>query len=113
VGPIGVLCIQRTLNAGRLVGFVSGLGAATADLFYASVGVLGFALVAQLLIAGRVWLHLIGGVFLSSALWWLVLSNSVALVGRVVGPEQLRWINRLSGVVILAFGVVALATTLG
>jgi len=32
VGPIGVLCIQRTLNKGKLSGFVSGLGAAIAGL---------------------------------------------------------------------------------
>ena len=31
VGPIGVLCIRRTLAEGRAVGFVSGLGAATAS----------------------------------------------------------------------------------
>ena len=37
VGPIGVLCIRRTLDRGRLSGLVSGLGAATADLVYGSI----------------------------------------------------------------------------
>ena len=37
VGPIGLLCIRRTLADGRLVGFVSGLGAATADAIYGVV----------------------------------------------------------------------------
>ena len=41
VGPIGVLCIRRTLAEGRLVGFVSGLGAATADLFYGGLAAFG------------------------------------------------------------------------
>lgn len=34
LGPIGILCIQRTLNKGRKVGFITGLGAATSDLIY-------------------------------------------------------------------------------
>ncbi len=42
VGPIGVLCIRRTLVDGRLAGLVSGLGAATADAFYGSLA--GFGL---------------------------------------------------------------------
>ena len=37
VGPIGVLCIRRTLADGRAAGFVSGLGAATADAVYGAV----------------------------------------------------------------------------
>ena len=34
VGPIGILCIKRTLEQGKWIGFVSGLGAATADGIY-------------------------------------------------------------------------------
>ena len=41
VGPIGVLCIRRTLADGRPVGFVSGLGAASADAVYGSVAAFG------------------------------------------------------------------------
>lgn len=42
LGPIGVLCIQRTLNKGRLSGFISGLGAAFSDVIYAVIA--GFSL---------------------------------------------------------------------
>ena len=42
VGPIGVLCIRRTFADGRLAGFVTGLGAATADAFYGAVAGFGF-----------------------------------------------------------------------
>ena len=38
VGPIGILCIRRTLAEGRKIGFVSGLGAASADACYGAVG---------------------------------------------------------------------------
>jgi threonine/homoserine/homoserine lactone efflux protein len=41
LGPIGVICVQRTLGKGRLSGFMSGLGAATADTFLAVVAGLG------------------------------------------------------------------------
>jgi threonine/homoserine/homoserine lactone efflux protein len=41
VGPIGVLCIRRTLAQGRAIGFVSGLGAATADVVYGCIAAFG------------------------------------------------------------------------
>src|SRR5690242_13032805 len=64
VGPIGVLCIRRTLADGRVVGFVSGLGAATADAFYGAVAGFGLTVISALLIEQRFWLRLIGGGFL-------------------------------------------------
>ncbi|HEY4723317.1 MAG TPA: LysE family transporter [Anaerolineae bacterium] len=64
VGPIGVLCIRRTLAEGRTFGFVSGLGAATADAFYGSVAGLGLTLVSSFLIGQQSWLRLIGGGYL-------------------------------------------------
>jgi len=45
LGPIGVLCVQRTLSKGRLSGFVSGLGAAFADTIYATIAGLGLTMV--------------------------------------------------------------------
>lgn len=45
VGPIGILCIQRTLHKGRMHGFFSGLGAATSDFLYALVALLGLSFV--------------------------------------------------------------------
>lgn len=64
VGPIGVLCIRRTLAEGRAYGFVSGLGAATADAIYGSVAAFGLTLVSRLLISQQSWLRLVGGAFL-------------------------------------------------
>src|SRR5215831_16446771 len=64
VGPIGLLCIRRTLVTGFAIGFVSGLGAATADASYAAVASFGVTALASLLIDQRVWLRLIGGAFL-------------------------------------------------
>jgi len=64
VGPIGVLCIRRTLADGRWYGFVSGLGAATADAFYGSVAAFGLTAVSSLLVDNAIWLRIIGGAFL-------------------------------------------------
>ena len=64
VGPIGVLCIRRSLANGRLVGFVSGLGAATADAVYGAIAALGLNAIMSALQAQRVWLQLGGGAFL-------------------------------------------------
>src|SRR5437588_12200438 len=64
VGPIGVLCIRRTLAHGRLVGFVSGLGAATADAFYGTIAGFGVAFISTFLMSQVIWLRLVGGLFL-------------------------------------------------
>ena len=64
VGPIGVLCIRRTLADGRASGFVSGLGAATADAVYGALAAFSLTLVTGFLLGGASWLRLIGGVFL-------------------------------------------------
>ena len=64
VGPIGVLCIRRTLANGRLSGFVSGLGAATADALYGSIAAFGLTTLSSLLVEQQPWLRLVGGGFL-------------------------------------------------
>src|SRR5512135_2777452 len=51
VGPIGVLCIRRTLVDGRRIGFLSGLGAATADMLYGAVAAFGLTAIQHVLIA--------------------------------------------------------------
>lgn len=181
VGPIGILCIRRTLAEGRIVGLASGLGAATADAFYGSVAGFGLTFIADVLIGQALWLRLAGGtfliylglktllarpaeqaadmggsglvgaygstflltltnpmtilsfagimaglgigstardhvsaavlvlgVFLGSALWWLILSSGVGMFRARFNMRMLGWINRLSGLVIMAFGVLAL-----
>jgi arginine exporter protein ArgO len=49
-------------------------------------------------------------VFLGSALWWLLLSGGVSLFRGRFTPRSLIWVNRLSGAIILAFGVLALGS---
>lgn len=49
MGPVGVLCIQRTLNKGRWYGFVTGVGAAISDLIYALITGAGMSFVMDLI----------------------------------------------------------------
>jgi threonine/homoserine/homoserine lactone efflux protein len=181
VGPIGVLCIRRTLAQGQGYGLVSGLGAATADAVYGCVAGLGLTFISSFLVNQQMWLRLVGGAFLcylgiktllakpadeaaeargtgllgaygstffltltnpltilsfaaifaglgiaetggsyasaatlvlgvfaGSALWWLLLSGSVSLFRRKFTPQALVWVNRISGLVVVGFGVFAL-----
>ena len=64
VGPIGILCIRRTMTEGRMSGLATGLGAATADALYGTVAALGLTLISGFLLNQRDWLSLVGGGFL-------------------------------------------------
>ncbi|KJZ13292.1 lysine transporter LysE [Marinomonas sp. S3726] len=64
VGPIGLLCMQRTLTSGAKVGFASGLGAASADAVYGAIGAFGLAAVTQAFTSLSTPLALFGGLFL-------------------------------------------------
>ena len=183
VGPIGVVCIRRSLLEGRQVGLVTGMGAATADAIYGCVAAFGLTAISSALVGYRSWLGFLGGlflcylgvrtfmsspaarvaeiqgrgllaaylstlfltltnpmtilsfvavfagfglesspnylaasvlvtgVFIGSALWWLLLSSGVGLFRSRVGSGWMRVINRLSGCIILAFGIYSLATS--
>ena len=66
MGPVGVLCIQRTLNKGRWYGFVTGLGAAVSDIIYALLSGLGMSFVMDLITnpTNKFWLQIIGSIIL-------------------------------------------------
>ena len=185
VGPIGILCIRRTLNKGRMTGFLSGLGAATADAFYGAVAGFGLTFLSNFLIGQQTWLRLIGGVvlcylgirtfvskpaeqgasvegnslwsayfstffltltnpmtilffaavfaglgvgsagdhyvsagilvlgvFIGSALWWLILSGFTGLLRGMFNVKRMQWLNRISGLIIIGFGLFAFLSLL-
>ncbi|MEK9178121.1 MAG: LysE family transporter [Patescibacteria group bacterium] len=60
VGPVGVLCIQRTLDRGKLSGFISGLGAATVDAFYGAIAAFGLMIIFDFLVNYQLAIQLVG-----------------------------------------------------
>ena len=186
VGPIGVLCIRRSLQDGLISGLVCGLGAASADTAYGAIAGFGLVSVIGLLhdhqevirLVGGLLLCLFGfkllltvpstedqgndsyrlagayvscfvlaltnpatifaflavfaslgladeadgygaaslltaGVFVGAALWWLLLSGVAGLMREHFSLSGLTWVNRISGVLVFVFGLVALAAYAG
>jgi threonine/homoserine/homoserine lactone efflux protein len=181
VGPIGILCIHRTLEKGWAIGFVTGLGAATADAVYAVIAGFGLIFISAQVVEAQMCFPLIGGcfliylgimifkshpqnksktkiksgligsyisaflltlanpatilsflalftalrtvfqlvektsvgflivgVFLGSAFWWLILSGVVGILRSKVGEAQFQWVNKISGTVLIGFGLFGL-----
>ena len=77
MGPIGMLCIQRTLNKGRWHGFVTGLGAALSDVIYAALTCLGMGVVVNFVEANQAPLQLIGSIVLGIFGYYIFQSNPV------------------------------------
>ncbi len=186
LGPIGILCARRTLTHGRRAGFLSGMGASTADVLYGFIAAFGLTFISDILHSHEFWLRLGGGallcflgirtfiekpesidffsvlkkkkhyagmylstffltltnpmtilsfaavfagfglagtrgsvlsagililgVFLGSVLWWLFLIGVFSVFKRRFRHHELQWINRIAGVFIAGFGVLALAS---
>lgn len=177
VGPVNVLCIQRTLAKGWKSGLVSGLGAAAADTIYGAIAGFSITLVIDFLLREQFWLHvlggivlvgigvvyyfgrprplreekeeatqsdfvstflltltnpttvlsflavlamlgmkeqraawktmtLVGGIFCGSMSWWVILTGAVSRLRDKIGDATMRWMNRVAGLAIGAFGVV-------
>jgi threonine/homoserine/homoserine lactone efflux protein len=188
IGPIGILCARRTLTQGRMAGFVSGMGAATADVFYGFIAAFGLAFISDILLSYQFWLRLAGGaflcflgirtfiekpeikslfsmlrkkkrhagmytstffltlmnpmtifslaavfaglglagakgdilsalilvlgVFLGSVLWWLLLFGVFSVFKRRFNRREMQRINRIAGMIIMGFGLLAFASLL-
>ncbi len=65
VGPIGILCIRKTVQFGRLSGFFTGLGAAVADTFYGALAIFGLSAVSRFFVSYEHVLQFLGGLFLA------------------------------------------------
>jgi len=83
LGPVGVLCIQRTLNKGRWYGFVTGLGAALSDIIYALITGYGMSFMDEFLTKHQVMLQIIGSVMLFVFGYYAFRSNPVQSIRPV------------------------------
>jgi threonine/homoserine/homoserine lactone efflux protein len=123
VGPIGALCIRRTLSEGRAVGFASGLGAATADGVYGAVAGLGLTVISNLLVTQQNWLKLAGGIylcylgartFISKPATEAAAVNARGLLGAYTSTVFLTLTNPATILsFVLIFGSLGLATSAG
>ena len=64
VGPLGVLCIQRTLSRGKLHGFMTGLGATTSDIIYALLVSLGMSFILDFINTHQFLIQIIGSIII-------------------------------------------------
>jgi threonine/homoserine/homoserine lactone efflux protein len=87
VGPIGLLCVRRTLAHGGWRGFVVGLSSASADVVYAIIAAFGVTLISDFVAGHQQWLRLVGGIFLLALGFYIFRSRPVTHV-----PS--KWINR-------------------
>jgi threonine/homoserine/homoserine lactone efflux protein len=84
VGPVGVLCVRRTLVQGPLSGCVTGLGAAIADTFYVTIAAFGIGFIATFLLANEFWFRVVGGVILCV----MALNTFLSKPLKSQGPES-------------------------
>ena len=80
MGPVGLLCIQRTLNQGRNAGFFTGVGAAASDLFYCLLVGLGISLVTDFIADHVNVLQIIGSVILIVYAVYMIFHNPVSQI---------------------------------
>lgn len=69
VGPVGLLCIRRTIQKGLMIGFATGFGAAFADAFFSAVAAFGVSGITDVIQTHTNMLHVIGGLLLLVIAW--------------------------------------------
>lgn len=87
LGPVGVLCIQRTLNKGRWYGFVTGIGAAMSDIFYALLTGYGMSFVFDYVNKNIFYLQLFGSALLLAFGIYTFRSNPVHSLRPIVSID--------------------------
>jgi len=78
MGPIGVLCVQKTINKGRFMGFFSGLGAATADTTYAVLAAFGVTYITNFMNQNRLAFQIFGIAILLFLGFRMLLKNPIS-----------------------------------
>ena len=184
IGPIGIMCIRKTLAEGHSRGLIIGFGAATADSLYGGLAAFGLTFVSDVIAGQHFWLSLAGGglllflgirtfrakrkdpivpfddkgllgsyvssfllaltnpvtifafvavfaafglghrlifisacilvlgVFAGSSLWFLTLGYVATFFRKKLDAGGLRWVNRISGVLIILSGVAAFVSVI-
>ncbi len=88
VGPIGILCIQRTLNGGKGHGISTALGATASDLLYAFVAAFSMSMVVDFIDAHRFMLQVVGSIIVFIFGLYTYASNPVSQLKKMRGGNQ-------------------------
>jgi threonine/homoserine/homoserine lactone efflux protein len=99
VGPVGVLCIRRTIFEGRLFGFMSGLGAASADTVFGIIAGFGLTVISDWLLGWQSELRAAGGLFL---LW---IGVAALRKREVLTARPARSANNVAGAYLTTFAL--------
>lgn len=83
LGPIGILCIQRTLSKGRWSGFATGMGAAITDIIFSAIALLGLSFVNDFLNTYREWVMMFGGAVVGGFGVKIFVTNPIKQIKRV------------------------------
>ena len=97
MGPIGILCIQRTLNNGRHSGFFTGVGAAASDLFYCLLVGLGISLVTDFIADHVNILQIVGSVILIVYALYMIFHNPVSQIKENIDQREDHWRDMVTG----------------
>ena len=89
VGPVGILCLHRSIFDGRMSGLISGLGAATADALFGAIAAFGLSFVSNWLLGYEHWLRAAGGVYLLYPGGAALLSEARDKIAEQSAPETL------------------------
>lgn len=96
LGPVGVLCVQRTLSKNQKSGFVSGLGAALADTFFATVAFFSLAVVLSFIEENLTLIKVIGGLCIMIVGVTIFMSNPVVQIRRNRAGKSNLWQDFIS-----------------
>lgn len=99
-GPIGILCIQRSISKNRRSGFVSGLGASLADTIYATIAFFSVSLVVGFVEKHTMIITIISGMIIAAIGVKIFMSNPVVQIRRNRAGKSNLWQDFLS-----AFGI--------
>ena len=97
MGPIGILCIQRTLNNGRNSGFFTGVGAAASDLFYCLLVGLGISLITDFIADHVNILQIVGSIILIVYAIYMIVHNPVSQITENIDQRKDKWRDMVTG----------------
>ena len=97
MGPVGILCVQRTLNKGRNSGFFTGVGAAASDLFYCLLMGLGISLVTDFIADNVNILQIVGSVILIVYAIYMIVHNPVSQITENIDQREDHWRDMATG----------------